>query len=372
MPQLSTEERIFLIEHYHKSVKFGRNNGPSVKWTLSKYSEHFEKNPPNKSTLLDLVKKFDENGSVLNQNKGKSGRPLTVRTNNNHGIIFEKVLQSPKKSQRRISQELGIARSSVQRLLKDLGVFSYKIQLLQTLQPQDPHQRANFAARLLALCYEDPGVLRNIWWSDECHVLLSGHVNKQNMRFLGWQKPDECAQKPLHSERVTVWCAVSGHGIIGPYFLEDVGGNAITVTSNVYRIQVIDRFVGDLNLFCDLNGIAHEEQWFQQDGATSHIGRGNVARLEELFPDRLISRASDFPYPPRSPDLTPPDFYLWGHLKEFCFRDPVPHTIPQLKTNIRRVIDSVRPDTLRALTDNVHRRLEACVMANGEHFEHTL
>lgn len=190
------------------------------------------------------------------------------------------------------------------------------------------------------------------------------------MRFLGWQKPDECVQKPLHSVRVTVWCAISGHGIIGPYFLEDGRGNAVTVTAGVYRNQVIDRFMGDLTLFCDLKGIPLEDQWFQQDGATSHIGRGNLHHLEELFPGQLISRWSDFAYPPRSPDLTPPDFYLWGHLKEFCFQYPVPRTIPELKNNIIRVIESVRDHTLRALTENVQQRLEACLAVNGEHIEH--
>lgn len=96
MPQLNIEERIFLVEQYHKSVRFGRNNRPSVKWTLNSFSEHFHRDPPNRSTLWELVKKFEENGTILNLNKGKSGRPRTVRSNDNHGVIFEKVLRSPR------------------------------------------------------------------------------------------------------------------------------------------------------------------------------------------------------------------------------------------------------------------------------------
>ena len=37
--------------------------------------------------------------------------------------------------------------------------------------------------------------------------------------------------------------------------------------------------------------------------------------------------------PPRSPDLTPPDFYLWGHLKGRVYRNN-PLTIEDLKTVI--------------------------------------
>ncbi|KAF2884183.1 hypothetical protein ILUMI_22010 [Ignelater luminosus] len=36
-------------------------------------------------------------------------------------------------------------------------------------------------------------------------------------------------KKPLHSERVTIWCAVSGHGIIGPYLVEREDEHPITV-----------------------------------------------------------------------------------------------------------------------------------------------
>jgi hypothetical protein len=43
-------------------------------------------------------------------------------------------------------------------------------------------------------------------------------------------RPDVMVQTPLHSTRVTIWCAVSAHGILGPYFIEDEEGNALTVT----------------------------------------------------------------------------------------------------------------------------------------------
>jgi hypothetical protein len=43
--------------------------------------------------------------------------------------------------------------------------------------------------------------------------------------------------RPLHSDRVTAWCAVSPFGIIGPYFLEESG---VTVTVNYARyIKII-------------------------------------------------------------------------------------------------------------------------------------
>jgi hypothetical protein len=74
-----------------------------------------------------------------------------------------------------------------------------------------------------------------------------------------------------------------------------------------------------------------EEEWeaevtFQQDGAPPHFG--NVVRdtLDSEFPGRWIGRTGPIPWPPRSPDLTPPDFFLWGYVKDKVFATPVPIT----------------------------------------------
>ncbi|PNF16159.1 hypothetical protein B7P43_G01121 [Cryptotermes secundus] len=67
---------------------------------------------------------------------------------------------------------------------------------------------------------------------------------RQTTRFLGFERPDVTVQKPLHSTRVTLWCAVSAHGILGPYFIEDEEGNALTATQERYRSWVLRRIFG--------------------------------------------------------------------------------------------------------------------------------
>jgi hypothetical protein len=49
--------------------------------------------------------------------------------------------------------------------------------------------------------------------------------DRQKTRFLGFERPDVIVQKPLcSSSSSTIWCAVSAHGIIGPYLIEDEEG----------------------------------------------------------------------------------------------------------------------------------------------------
>jgi hypothetical protein len=100
--------------------------------------------------------------------------------------------------------------------------------------------------------------------------------------------------------------------------------------------------------------------YYQQDGATSHTSGVSMAEVESLFP-RVISRGL---WPPRSPDLTPPDFFLWGHLKGRAYMN-TPRTLDELRENIRR-------EVLAATFRNTRRHVQLCIGAQGGYFQHLL
>ena len=70
--------------------------------------------------------------------------------------------------------------------------------------------------------------------------------------------------------------------------------------------------------------------WFQQHAATCHTAEAPLDVLLPVFEDRII-------WPPRSCDLTPLDYYLWGDVKGKCYANK-PETIDALKDNIREAI----------------------------------
>jgi len=55
--------------------------------------------------------------------------------------------------------------------------------------------------------------------------------------------------------------------------------------------------------------------------------------LDATFPNRWIGRDGPTPWPPRSPDITPLDFFLWVYVKDNVFSTPIPN-ITNLKTKI--------------------------------------
>jgi hypothetical protein len=48
---------------------------------------------------------------------------------------------------------------------------------------------------------------------------------------------------------------------------------------------------------------------FRRDAATAHTSRASMAEIQSFFGDRVISRGL---WPPRSPDLTPSDYFFVG------------------------------------------------------------
>ena len=89
---------------------------------------------------------------------------------------------------------------------------------------------------------------------------------------------------------------------------------------------------------------------FQQDDATCHTAEATLNVLRPVFEDRIISRRADGVWTPRSCDLTPLDYYLWGAIKDKCYADK-PETIDALEDNTREGIGEIQLHTI----DNVLR-----------------
>ena len=113
--------------------------------------------------------------------------------------------------------------------------------------------------------------------------------------------------------------------------------------------------------------------YFQHDRAPSHYTWHVMQHLNDTFPNRWIGRGSTINWPPRSPDLTPLDFCLWGLMKNEVYRKRV-DTWDELLVTILDVIACIkeRQDALRRTTRHVFTRVAKCIDVEGGIFEHWL
>ncbi|GFX89255.1 uncharacterized protein TNCV_1339541 [Trichonephila clavipes] len=199
---------------------------------------------------------------------------------------------------------------------------------------------------------------KRLLFSDEAHFWLNGYVDKQNCSIWSEANPQVYVETPLHPEKLTVWCALWAGGIIGPYFFKNDEGHNVTVNGDRYRAMITNFFIPEWNNH-DV-----QELWFQQEGATCRTARATIDLLKDSFGDRLISRFGPVNWPPRSCDLTPLDYFLWGYAKPLVYADK-PQTLDHLEDNIRRVIADIRPQMLEKVIENWTSRLDYIRASRG-------
>ena len=76
------------------------------------------------------------------------------------------------------------------------------------------------------------------------------------------------------------------------------------------------------------------------------------------------------PWPARSPDLTPCDYFLWGYVKDKVFVPPQPVSIPDLKNRITKALETITPDLLSRVWQELDYRLDVCRVTKGAYIEH--
>ncbi|CAK9800957.1 hypothetical protein ANTPLA_LOCUS2625 [Anthophora plagiata] len=118
--------------------------------------------------------------------------------------------------------------------------------------------------------------------------------------------------------------------------------------------------------------------WYMHDGAPPHFVRNVGDHLNMVFGQRWIGRDGPVAWFPRSPDLNPSDFFLWGYLKSLVLSSPI-NDLEELSLNklcnrIHHVCQTIRQKCgiFERVRDSVKRRCQACVEMEGRHVENLL
>ena len=353
MSRRTPEERLQIVQLYYAS-----NNSVRATFRALRpfYGVH---NRPTELQIRRTVDRFCSTFTLCDNVHPERRR--TVRTPEAIENVRQSVEDDASVSFRRRAQQLNLCPSTLWTILRrDIGLKAYKIQLVQELKPNDHRLRRTFGEWAEGIIADDNEFPNKILFSDEAHFWLNGYVSKQNCRLWSEENPQAYVQKPLHPDKITVWCSLWSGGVIGPYVFRNDEGENVTVNGERYR-SMISNF-----LVPQLQGIDIADKWFQQDGATCHTARQTIELLRETFGDRIISRNGPVNKPPRSCDLTPLDYFLWGYVKSKVYADK-PATIQQLEINIRRVIAEIQAETLLKVCQNWTARLRYIRASCGGH-----
>jgi len=328
---------------------------------------HPDKNPISKSTVTRTLQRYRETGGV--KDRIKTGRPRTATSEDNALSILLDVIEQPKASLRQIAAAHNISRRSVETVLKRDSYHPYKVHLVQQLSGDDFEKRLQFCEQMMEAIANNEDFANHIVFSDEATFYLNGCVNRHNSRY--WSDSNPHWMDAVHTQypqKVNVWCGIVGGHIIGPFFLER------TLTSVAYLQLLRERIIPRLiELFPNPNNPNHlaEHIWFQQDGAPPHFAATVRNYLNQTFPGRWIGRRGSIEWPPRSPDLTPLDFFLWGHLKSRVYVNR-PESVDVLCHQIQAEVDAIPENWLYNTIQEFKNRFHYCQEVDGHQFEHLL
>ena len=89
--------------------------------------------------------------------------------------------------------------------------------------------------------------------------------------------------------------------------------------------------------------------------------------------NRWLGRGGPVTWAPRSPDLTPLDYYLWGHMKTLVYETKVESRAALHNRNFAAA-EHIRnhPDNVACTTQSLLMRAENCLATGGGHFEQLL
>ncbi|CAG7823309.1 unnamed protein product [Allacma fusca] len=350
----STEAKRRMVEEFRYFKRDGLNIRQAVLSTQAWYRDNYgPERCPSRWTLVNLDTKWVEGGSILN--KRPPGRTRTAQTPGNLRKIVSKVRRNRKISTRNLAAAMPISRSSCMRMMKKEGYGPKRaIPVHAELTPAERIRRVAFCREMIDRIAGDAEFLPHILFTDEKVFQLHGATNSRN--DVEWWKDNphrEVVRDKRKKVGVMVWAGVWAGGILTPIFIEG------SITGAAYLNMLRTKVVPELAERGVLNSL-----YFQHDGATPHHTPPVMEYINEAFGGRVIGRTSEIDWPTNSPDLTPPDYYLWGTIQARVKRRE-PKTLTELKQAIRVEFRAINLGEIRRSCLKAAEKFQQCVDRQG-------
>lgn len=319
---------------------------------------------PDVSVFGATYRRIRESGSVRRR-RSDAGRP-PIRDADEEEEILDCYRADPTISTRQVANRLGISQWKAWFIAHTAQLYPYHYTPVQAIEEGDPARRIDFCRFLINTDIENPDYLTKILWTDESKFDRDGITNYHNVHY--WnpkgQNPKKTTER-AHQTRfsLNVWMGIVHSHLIGPFFMPQ---NLNGVTYENFLREELAALLEDVPLD------TRRDMIYQHDGCPAHFYRGVRQWLDTNFPLKWIGRGGPIPWPARSPDLTPCDFYIWGHMKELVYKTPVT-SVEDLRERILAAADHIK-NTLstRVTVTEMRRRLRACIRNNGRQFEQDL
>ena len=334
-------------------------------WKGAQICREFPGKKWNKTSVNNVIRKVAETGSV--ERKPGCGRPKTVSSAENCQYVEEALCSQDDNpgthlSQRQIAKNLGVSRTSVRNITKELGLKSFK--RIRTSRRDDKvRQKRKTRCRYLDDKFSREEV-KKICFTDEKDFLFDIARNRQNDRVYGKQKRDIHVKRLYHessrfTKKLMVSAGVCWRGKTRIHFIDT---KKTKVNSENYIKLINDSLLPDFRRLYPENDFV-----FQQDSAPSHASRVTQQHLQDVTPSFITKDE----WPPQSPDCNPLDYSIWNSLSEKVYEGrKEKFTEEELKARIKNCWKKITVKEIRDSIRSWKKRLRTIHRQDGGPIDH--
>ena len=305
---------------------------------------------PSKATISRWYSRFAD-GITEVADMTRPGRPSD---DTNVGIVGSVLDEHPYSSARSISNMTGIPKTSVLDILKDkLGLRHVLLRWIpHSLSDAQREDRVSVArALLIELESTQFNKLAYLMTSDETWVTFA------NPHSSCWARSrDEAGERARQTITKAKTLVVVFWGFTGFFYATTVP-IGMTYNSAYVRDCLVPQLTEDVSKTRKITGL--KGTVLHWDNARAHTSR----ETKELLEDKKVKILPHLAY---SPDLSPPDFFIFGTLKErmkgTTFSDS-----KEVLDKIYELWRAIPKETLRSIFDNWKMRLNLVIRNNGEY-----
>ncbi|KAJ8954921.1 hypothetical protein NQ318_016861 [Aromia moschata] len=303
----NTEYRIYRVCRY-ASVMYSLASCNALEARMLYHEGFLNRTLPNQKTFQRVDQRLRENDwqfILIKKKSTDAGLRRTVHTSQLVENILNAVHDTPSTSTRRLSTQLNASKTILHKVLKEQLLHPYHLQKVHEMIPED------FSQCSLQTGYWISIETINILFTYEASFTKNGITNLHNAHV--WADENPHATVFLHYQHqfqsINIWVGIIGNFLIGPFVLPE------RLNGQLYLEFLQNDFP---DLIEDLPLETRRNMYFMHDGAPAHYSVGVQEHLNNIYSNRWIGRGghSIWTLDSRSPDITPLDFYLWGHLNQ--------------------------------------------------------
>ena len=270
---------------------------------------HFEKCGLAKSSIYDIMARFDKRGTVDH----KSGAPKPKKlTKQNQAKLFKEVNHKSGQSQRKLASKYGVSKTTIFNTLKSGGIkYRKKIRVPKATPAQKEKQRDRIHRLAQGDFAEtDP---RDILIDDESYFTLTGASLPGNVGFYtsNFEETPENVkfrEDVKFEEKVMVWMMIARTGISKIF----ISPKHQSMNAELYRKKCLSKVLE----FVDTHYESRNQVIFWPDLATCHYAKVNQAWMKEQ--DLYFIPKED--NPPACPQIRPIEQF-WSMLKNKVYEN---------------------------------------------------